>query len=711
MDSKVEMYYSEEERENVWNVRTDGTHIKAVSNYLLEDGIAREGIDRIVATAAYGLGLCPDPADCTSRKETGLVIGKVQSGKTSSFIALTALAFDNGYNLVVVLGGTKKKLLKQNSDRIKEYFHQCKDVCVLDTKTNADIANSQEILKFIRQGKKIIVVGLKHTSHINEIRQSIFDDGSLANQATLIIDDEGDETSLNTLVSKGKKSTTYQAIEKLKNTLPRHCFLSITATPQANLLISAVDVLSPDFGVLVKPGEGYCGLDAFHSNTDYTITIPKDEPSVLEEGFPESLARALAMFFIACAEHKRRGMPAGKVSMLVHPSGSKIDHASVNKKIETVLDEWRMLAEDKKDLAYQALKTRLSSAYDAYRDSTCPDLSDFSELEDDAINALLNCKNHVVNSEYGSEVSDDFYDYNIYVGGNMLGRGLTFKGLTVTYIVRTSKGSSNVDTQEQRARWFGYREQYLDLCRVFAVEKIIDEFRLIRDHDEDLWATLEEAHVQGTRFKDIARIFTLGEGLRMTRTSVAKTETYSFRFWNRQRRFMRDADITRSNEQIIAAFKDANKDNVEVLNCGSGEPYEIIRDADFFDVREALLNNYRFPSDSAFNNSVIDKLASLLRRKGIKPKVDVVWMRYGDTSKHFVNPDGRIDNYSVGRRPKDKSKPATYEGDDNQFKRPGVMQVQIHRIEDRGTGQVSPVVSLYIPLEIVSDLANLVSRG
>lgn len=710
MDSKVEMNYLEAERANLWSVRTEGDHIRAVSEYLKDDGIVPEGVSNIVNTAEYALSLCPDPNDQAIRKETGLVIGKVQSGKTSSFIALTALAFDNGYSLVVVLGGTKKRLLKQNRDRINKYFCRCSDVCTLDTKANADIANSQEIQKFIKQGKKVIVVGLKHKSHIDEIRESIFSDGVLANQATLIIDDEGDETSLNTLVSKGKKSTTYLAIERLKNSLPRHCFLSITATPQANLLINAVDVLSPDFGVLVKPGDGYCGLDSFHSNESYTVTIPKDEPSVLEDSFPESLASALAMFFVSCAEHKRRGMPAGKVSMLVHPSGSKIDHESINKKIEFVLNEWRMQAEDKKDAAYAPLKNRLLKAYKAYMCSTCPSLPVFEKLEDEALAAIANCKNHVVNSQYGSDVSDSYYDYNIYVGGNMLGRGLTFKGLTITYMIRTSKGTSNVDTQEQRARWFGYRQDYLDLCRVFAVEKIINEFRQIRDHDEDLWATLEEAHVQGTRFKDIARIFTLGDGLRLTRSSVAATESYSFRFWNRQRLFMRDSDISRSNETIINSFKEENSELIKEVTFGLGEPYEIVEDLDFYEVKKHLLDRYRFPDNSSFNNSVVDKLASILKRKREAPKIDVIWMRCGATSKHAIDADGRIDNYAVGRRPKDKDKPTVYEGDDNQFKRPGVMQVQIHRIEDRDTGDISPVVSLYIPMEIVSKISGLVSR-
>lgn len=720
MNSEVRMYYpdgdySDKELDNVWDVQTDGVHITAVADYLKnESGIAEEGVGLIVSTAAYGLGLCPDPAVKTDRQETGLVIGKVQSGKTSCFISLIALAFDNGYNLVIVFGGTKDKLLDQTKERLKEYFHNdCSDVIIVDTKSHEDIINAREIQKFLDQGKKIIIIGLKNTKQINKIRERVFGDGSLASkEPVLVIDDEGDEASLNTYVDQGKKSSTYKTIEKLKNVLPRHCFLSITATPQANLLISALDILSPDFGILVKPGEGYCGLDIFHSNSNYTVIIPKDEPSVLEEGFPESLYQALAMFFVACSVHKRRGMPAGKVSMLIHPSAATVDHSIVNKKVQNVIDEWQRLASDKKDVAYKQLRERFVAAYNDYKNSDSPaKLPEFKELEDEIKNALQYCKCHVVNSKKGAEISDEYYDYNIYIGGNMLGRGLTFKGLTITYIIRTSKGTSNVDTQEQRARWFGYRDKYLDICRIFASKKIINEFSLIRDHEEDLWATLEEAHMQGTRFKNISRIFSLGEGLRMTRTNVAKTEKYSFKYWNRQRIFMRDKDLTKSNEKIISVFKNKQADNIEIEECGSGEPYELLKDMEFSVVKESLLDKYEFPIGSTFNNSVIDKLAIQFSEKNLTPKVDVIWMRYKKPSRHFVNDDGRIDNYVVGRRPKEKEKPSIYLGDDNQFKRPSVMQVQLHLIQDKNTNDISPVLSLYIPPEIADRLADLVSRA
>ena len=98
-----------------------------------------------------------------------------------------------------------------------------------------------------------------------------------------------------------------------------------------------------------------------------------------------------------------------------------------------------------------------------------------------AAQVIGSCGIHKINGDSVQNNADEIYDYNIYVGGAMLGRGLTLKGLAITYIIRTSKGVSNVDTVQQRARWFGYKTKYLDLCKIFAVGKIIKEFREIRD--------------------------------------------------------------------------------------------------------------------------------------------------------------------------------------------------------------------------------------
>lgn len=710
MNDSIEMNYYTPDTDT-WAVSLDGRYISAVQNYLETDGIPTEGVTEIVTNAAKTLSYCPAPEGAGICQKTGLVIGKVQSGKTSNFISITALAFDNNYDIVIVLGGTKKPLVKQNRDRIKEYFATTKDVLVLDTTDFKDQLTAQKMHQFCKMNKKVVIVALKHPSQINYIADSIFCDFVLREKPTLIIDDEGDEASLNTLVKKGKKSPTYEAIENLKDRLERHCFLSITATPQANLLIDTLDVLSPDFGVLVDPGKGYCGLDVYHSDNTFTRRIPDNETSLLDDGIPKSFIDAISMFFVACAIFKNRGMkPGDKLSMLIHPSQLKADHEIVFKKVEALINDWCQKSENKRDIAYAPLKKILLAAYREYERTGVEGLLPFDMLEDDIIQAMMVCGLHKINGDSVPKGADDIYDYNIYVGGTMLGRGLTLKGLAITYIIRTAKGVSTADTVQQRARWFGYKMRYLDLCRIFAVGKIIKEFREIRDHEEDLWETVRQANCQGTHFKDMARIFSLSDSLKMTRSSVAKTVNYTFKFWNKQREFQNIQEYIDSNKAILAKVRSEHAAQILIKQYGEGAPYAILSDIEFEYAKSNIFDKFCFVTGEKFNKSVVDKLAILLKRKSIQPKVDIIWMRDGRFSEHPID-CGHIPNYSVGRRPQSLSKPAIYLGDDYQFVSEDKMQLQIHNIRDTITGIDSPTLAFYIPKNIIEKLTNLVIRA
>ena len=694
---------------NVWAISLDGMYSQHIRKYLSLTGIPEEGVSTIFSNAAKILSYCPNPNNKSVQQETGIVIGKVQSGKTSNFISLISMAFDNGYDITIVLGGTKKPLLKQNSDRIKEYFHDVKDsVYVLNSNENSDHLNEDNIKGFIRREKKVIIVGLKSVKQITTINQ-IFKNNSLSEKPILIIDDEGDEYSLNTKVKQKKESSTYSAIMDLKGTLQKHCYVSVTATPQANLLIGKIDKLSPDFGVLVPPGEGYCGLDVFHSDEKYTITIPENEEPLIDVGIPPSLKKALAMFFVACAIQSYRTRRKDRLSMLIHISQYKKDHELEYQKVNELIKEWMQKTSNKKDVSYKSVYDIMKEAHAEYSKGNILDFPCFDEIEDEIIFAINNSHVHKINGDNTLNGEDDFYEYNVYVGGTMLGRGLTIKGLCVTYITRTGKNSSNVDTVQQRARWFGYKTKYLDLCRIFAVSKILNEFSDIRDHEEDLWQTIEMTNSQGMDFKNMPRIFSLSDSLRPTRTSVAEVESYTFYSWIKQRIFQDDGAYAQSNANVLEKFKSDNNDKLEVVQRQVGAPFKILRDVNFFSVYQDVLKKFIFPESSKLNQGILAKLCQLMKNKGLDPRIDVIWMRDGITSKHPVKKDTKtISNYFVGRSPKDLSKPANYEGDDKEFIRSNTMQLQIHMIEDKASGFVSPTLAIYLPNEIISKLTGLV---
>ena len=77
----------------------------------------------------------------------------------------------------------------------------------------------------------------------------------------------------------------------------------------------------------------------------------------------------------------------------------------------------------------------------------------------------------------------------IFVSGNVMSRGLTLEGLTTTLFLRRSDNPF-ADTQMQMQRWFGYRGEYVDLCRVFLSGPQLDLFRAYQDADEALRRTV-----------------------------------------------------------------------------------------------------------------------------------------------------------------------------------------------------------------------------
>ena len=136
-------------------------------------------------------------------------------------------------------------------------------------------------------------------------------------------------------------------------------------------------------------------------------------------------------------------------------------------------------------------------------------------------NTTSSGKNDIIDSS-----SENDLLFKIFVGGNMLGRGVTIPNLSVTYMYRDSKVSA-VDTLYQRARWFGYKKSYFDICRVYMTRELKHKFVAVAENERDLWISMEEFLDTQTSLKHFKRIFTLSnDKLILTRKSVSKTITF-----------------------------------------------------------------------------------------------------------------------------------------------------------------------------------------
>lgn len=705
-----------------WSIAVDGFFRENVEKQMLADDMSPEAIDSVFSNAVRILSHCPNPNIQEKLAKTGIVIGKVQSGKTSNFISVLALAFDNGYDIAIVLGGNTLDLLKQNASRITSSFNvDSEKLTVLKTNDNKSLINPTRIKEFLENDRKVIIVGLKHNKHIDQIAD-IFSNSYLSDKSVLIVDDEGDQATLNTKAYRSSISKTYGSVLNLKSKLKSHCFLSVTATPQANILIETFDQLSPDFGELVYPGEGYCGLQEFHGeNCDKHIyEIPPSEPNLLDDpGVPLSVYKAMAMFFVGNAIRHSRG-DMGIHAMLIHPSQKKYDHRIVQTKIQTILDEWKSKAKTKLsgkcDISYTSLRKLLVEAYDTFVADGVICVT-FDNLENTILQRIKSCSPVLIcNSEENASENAKHYKTNIFVGGNLVERGITIKGLAVTYITRRAKGKSNVDNTEQRARWFGYKAHYLDVCRVFTTKDIKDDFSSILEHDEDMWASIERAQERGIPFKEMPRIFKLARSafLSLTRKNVARTENFALSEWKPQRYFMSDKQSAVANTTVISEFRQAHCDAITMECHNKVQVHAVLSNQNYHVLYKKLLSKLTYVDREILNKRYFSLLDEALVKLDLNPVVDIYWVRDKEHSTRKILSDGSVQQLFQGRNPNISSS-LYYEGDRSLAdKAPEHIQLQIHFVKPTNLPEIdfyAPVLALYIPDNCARELEKLVVKA
>ena len=716
---------------NFGEIITDGFFATKVAEGMKKDdeSMTDDVVNNVFLNASSILNQCPNPNCKNEFKKTGIVIGKVQSGKTSNFIALLALAFDNGYNLAVVIGGNTTELLTQNVNRIKKSFNVGVDkLKVLHSKDNHNEITPEKIKGFIDNGNKVLIVTLKSPQaktqkHMTRVSQ-LFDDPTLANETTIIIDDEGDQATLNakaysTEAELDKRvSQTYKVAIDIKEKIKRHCFISITATPQANLLIKTSDKLSPDFGQLIEPGKGYCGLSVFHGDEQdkYVKVIPDDEDTLLdsEGGIPNSFYQAISAFYVSNAIRLSRG-DNGIHSMLIHPSVKKFDHAMVQKKVDQLLSEWRKIIKlGKDDVSYiYTLKPYLQEAYNMYSKETSLSKS-FDELEDTILNCIKTSSDSLVfnSDQINSSSTADLYTTRIYLGGTILDRGITIKGLTITYIIRRAKGYQNVDNTEQRARWFGYKNvpyysDYIDVCRIWATQSIKDDFASINESDEEMRTSIQRNLKNGIKFKDLPRIFLLqhdaSHKLRLTRPNVARTqELMSWTEWKRQDYFN---DVKAEADMNFKLLEDYRKSLKGIVKDHGGVNKNFYAyDIEFDDFINQVLKYYNFKNDDTFSKELFNTFLSVIETKKQDTKIDLCWVRYNwMNEERSINDDLTFKPPFYRGRDTDKNANGGYDyyGDRSTCDaRPTKIQIQIHYLKAKNRPDldfISPAICIYIP--------------
>ena len=383
-----------------------------------------------------------------------MLLGNVQSGKTSHMFALICSAADEGFPIFLLLTTDNTLLQQQTLSRVRK---DLPDFCVCDE-------TDETVFTENNMRKPVVIVLKKNTRILKKWKNNLSSSHFCEGNALFIIDDEADAASLNTLVNKNKQSTINKCLSEIKATAASSIYLQVTGTPQALLLQSHVSGWHPYFVHYFTPGDSYIGGNVLFPQDlpPYVILTDNEEANELmkdDELAENGLLTALLYHLVSSADIFING---GNVcNFLIHPSMATAQHSKFSEKIASYLNEIAGSFDD------EEVTNNFRSVYDDLS-NTKSDIRSFDEillkiseiLGNDAINMII------LNSK-GLQTESEEYEsgINVIVGGNSLGRGVTFPMLQTTYYCRVSK-SPQADTLWQHARMFGY-DRELGLMRIF----------------------------------------------------------------------------------------------------------------------------------------------------------------------------------------------------------------------------------------------------
>lgn len=418
--------------------------------------------------------------------EIGLLLGNIQSGKTGQMFGIMCKAADLGFPTFVLLTTDNVLLQQQTLDRVKADL----DGFCICGENDAELFTENSLME-------PVIIVLKKNARMLKLWANILNStGFMKGNPLFIIDDEADAASLNTLVNRKRQSSINKYLDSIKNGASSSLYLQVTGTPQAIFLQTLESGWHPYFTYYFQPGDAYLGGDFFFpaNGKPECISYLENLKTPMKEVVIRHLLVSAQIF-----------MSGGEVSnCLFHPSV----RVAVHKKIEEdIYKELKWCAENFEG----NLKNELSRHYEDINPSRAEKCS-FDDLYN-KIKEILYEKSYkvlVMNGKNEVEGSDYETGCNFVVGGNTLGRGVTFPGLQTIYYTRTSK-RPQADTMWQHSRMFGY-DRDSGMMKVYIDENLYKLFADINATNNSIIAQVEKG------IQDVKIYYP--EGLNPTRKSV-----------------------------------------------------------------------------------------------------------------------------------------------------------------------------------------------
>lgn len=504
-------------------------------------------VDGIGENASQLVNSLGNPSSKSPFLRRGLVLGDVQSGKTSNYLGLINKAVDAGYEIVILLTGISEVLRQQTQIRVEEGFigidiieKKPVGVGMLDghnvishTSRKKDFTGESDITTSLKltDGNKYIFVIKKNVSILRKLKDALekLNTSPLKPQidrSLLLIDDEADNASINTNKLEYDPTKTNGLIREILNLFTKSNYVGYTATPFANVFIDPEtddemfghDLFPEDFIFLLdaETNNDYFGPQKMINSKDQFVRFIEDyyenehifsykhKKEWVGEEFFESLTTAIYTFLIAIliSETKING-PKHK-TMLVNVSRFINVQYQIQKIIQKIIDKayedlsLHLHLDDSRALRNKTVQ-RL---HEVWKDEYEEDIS-WIEVKRNLSNVAKKVRVVRVNSSKDSE-SLDYNDDSeglavIAVGGLALSRGLTLQGLIVSYFFRNT---STFDVLMQMGRWFGYRRGYEEICRLWITEESFSWYNEIYLSTKELKNDIREMRLRNKKPRD-----------------------------------------------------------------------------------------------------------------------------------------------------------------------------------------------------------------
>lgn len=513
----------------------------------------------------------------------GLIIGDVQSGKTSTYIGFICKAADAGYRVFILLTGTIESLRRQTQERVEEGFigidmsasttggkrvgvgEDNKPILAMAlTSRSGDFAgDSNKIAVALSDKNAVVFVIKKQKNVLTKLRDWLVSLNADPRTGKidipmLMIDDEADNASINTSKSKEDPTTINKLIRELASIFTKANYVGFTATPFANVFIDpettekmeTQDLFPEDFIVALPTPSNYVGPNRifsktgeFHSQLVYITDAGREETDGYpfyfkhkkdwQDELPGSLTDAIYTFYLANALRDLRGDFKEHRSMLINISRFINVQKYVRSEIEEIHS--RAYTSIKYNLSHDFIESMKDPILQRVHKNWEAQYSAFEFTWDDIVDALLPAMERiqikVVNSSRSSEKLD--YPKNeslrvIAIGGLALSRGLTLEGLVVSYFYRNT---CTYDVLMQMGRWFGYRKNYEDIFRIWTHKSSAQWYAEIAEATDRLKEDMDRMHDLKLRPKDFGiRVRNDSADLSITAYNKMRNATNEFEY-------------------------------------------------------------------------------------------------------------------------------------------------------------------------------------